>query len=251
MSRRFEKTADLLRAHGLAVGFGAVLLVCGVLAVRWVVKNREAPPPRKAGPQFTVVNLQPPPPPRTPPPPPPPDVKPPKPVEEPENERVQLKATDVPPPDAPPPAAAPAAGPLALAAEGTGPGDAFNLAGNPGGRGILTGGGIGDGAGAGSGLGGEYDPMARYGWYYGKVASRLQEAFQRNKLLANAALQVEVRVWEDGSGRITRVELVRSTGDPRYDAAIRADAVGVRLSQAPPADVPMPMILRITIRRPQ
>ena len=246
MNRRLEKTVELLRANGLAVGFGVVLVVAAVFAVRWIAKNREAPPPRKVM-QFTVVQVQPTPQPK-PPPPPPPSTQPK--IEEPDSTRVEIKATDIPPPDAPPPQSAPAAGPLALAAEGEGPGDAFNLAGNPGGRGLLSGGGIGDGAGAGAGLGGEYDPMARYGWYYGKVASRLQEAFQRSKLLASASLQVEVRVWQDG-GRVTRLELVRSTGDARYDAAIRSDAIGVRLAQAPPADVPMPMILRITIRRPQ
>jgi hypothetical protein len=245
MNRRLEKTVELLRANGLAVGFGVVLVVAAVFAVRWIAKNREAPPHRKVM-QFTVVQVQPTPQPKPPPPPPPPPTTQPK-IEEPDSTRVEIKATDIPPPEAPPPQSAPAAGPLALAAEGDGPGDAFNLAGNPGGRGLLSGGGVGDGSGARAGLGGEYDPMARYGWYYGKVASRLQEAFQRTS--CSRARRSRWRCASGRTGRVNRLELVRSTGDS-HDAAIRRtrSACG---SRRPRPRRPMPMILRITIRRPQ
>src|SRR5262249_60386561 len=89
-------------------------------------------------------------PPRGPAPPPPPVVRP-KAIDEPQRSRVELK--DLPPLSAPPPSA-PGGGRLALAAEATGEGDAFNLAGNPVGRGLLSGGGLGGGTGVGSGGGG-------------------------------------------------------------------------------------------------
>ncbi len=164
--------------------------------------------------------------------------------------RVELKATDLaPPPDAPRPQSDPGPAPggrLALAAEGDGPGDAFNLVGNPGGRGLLSGGGLGDGAGDGLSQGGSGN---RFGWYYAKLASEIEDALRRDKALSSASTRVEVRIWTDATGRISRVQLLRSTGDPKVDAAIQG-IIGLRLREAPPAEIPMPMIARLTARRP-
>jgi TonB family protein len=189
--------------------------------------------------QFTMVTVQPKPPEKPPPPPPP--VPQPK-VEE-ETTRVNLKPQDLLPPDEPRPASPPA-GPLALATEGEGPGDAFNLAGNPGGRGLLSGGGLGDGTGLGSGGGGN-----PFGWYYAQVADELGEALRHNKRITSASLRVEVKLWADPAGRVSRVQLIRSTGDPEVDQAIQS-VVGLRLRQPPPPGSPMPMVLRVTARRP-
>lgn len=246
MSRPARGVLEILRTQGLALGAGAVLLALAVLGVRWVLHAQRAPPPRKAM-QLTVVTVQPtPPPPR---PPPPPQVTPPKVEDTPQTTRVELKATDLPPPEAPRPASDPApaaGGRLALAAEGDGPGDAFNLAGNPGGRGLLSGGGLGDGTGEGLGQGGTGN---RFAWYYAKLASEIEDALRRDKVLSSASARVEVRIWSDATGRISRVQLLRSTGDPRVDAAIQG-IVGIRLREAPPAEIPMPMIARLTARRP-
>src|SRR6266508_3585009 len=219
MTSRLERLARFLRANGIAVGAGLLLAALAGVAVRWIAKNREAPPPRKVM-QFTMVSVQPqPPPPRTPPPPPPPqqpqkldDAQP-----QAQAQRVELKAAEIPPPDAPPPT--PGGGRLALAAEGEGPGDAFNLAGNPGGRGLLSGGGLGDGTGTGEGVGGGDGAGSRYGWYYAKIAAQLEEAFRRHTKMTSSAARVELRIWADETGRIGRVELIRSTGDPGLDEA--------------------------------
>ena len=233
-----RRTLDLLRANTLQVAVVVVLASLAAFAARWIAHNRESPPPRKVM-QFTMVTLQPPP--RTPPPPPPP-LTPPK-VEEPETTRVNLKPQDLLPPDEPRPASPPA-GPLALATEGEGPGDAFNLAGNPGGRGLLSGGGLGDGnGGLGSGGGNPY------GWYYAQVADELGEALRRNGHITHASLRVEIRLWTDPSGRVSKVQLLRTTGDPKVDEAIQS-VVGLRLRQPPPPGSPMPMVLRVTARRP-
>jgi protein TonB len=239
---RLQAMAEFVRGNRVGVAACVVLVALAALGVRWIAATSKEPPPRKTM-QYAVVNLQPPPP-RTPPPPPPVQ---PKVEEEPQNKRVDLDPKELQDAPAPEPSA-PAAGPLALAAEGDGPGDAFNLAGNPGGRGLLTGGGLGDGS--GSGLGGGGGTGSKYGWYYAKVAADLEEAFRKHKRMSSAATRVELRVWTDPSGRISRVQLIRSTGDPDLDAVIQS-VVGLRLREPPPRDIPMPMIARLTARRPE
>jgi outer membrane biosynthesis protein TonB len=243
--------AEILRAHGVSLGVGLALLVLAALGIRWIAGQRGEPPPRKTM-QFTMVKVEQAPPPR--PPPPPPAAPPPKAIEPEQTTRVEIKATEIPPPDAPPPSSAPqgapAAGPLALAAEGDGPGDAFNLAGKPGGRGLLSGGGLGEGTGDGELGGGGGGAGARYGWYYGKIRNDIERALRSSKKLARASTRVEIRIAADASGHLSRVELLRSTGDPEQDEAIRS-LLGLRVSQVPPGDVPMPFILRFTARRPQ
>jgi len=248
MSERLQKAASFLRANLASAIASAVLLAVVAGGIHWIATNREGPPPRKVM-QYTMVNVQPQAP--KPAPPPPPQVTPPKVEEQVQMDRVTLKASDIPPPDAPPPnpGSGPAAGPLALAGEATGPGDSFNLAGNPGGRGLLSGGGLGDGTGGGDGLGGASSPGARFGWYYAKIAAEIEEAFRHHKAVTAASTRVELRVWADPAGRITHVELVRSTGDRRLDEAIQS-VVGLRLAEPPPPDIPMPMVARLTARRP-
>jgi TonB family protein len=243
---RLSSIGEFLRIRGFGLAAGAVLIGLVGLAVKWVAKNHDAPPPRKVM-QYTVVNTQPPPPPKAPPPPPP--VTPPKEIEPEQATRVELKATDMIPPDAPRPSNEPSGGKLSLAAEGEGPGDAFNLAGKVGGRGILSGGGLGDGTGD-DGLGAGNSPGNRFGWYYSRLASEIEEAFRGNKQLQASSARVEVRIWADPTGRISKVRLVRSTGDPRVDEAIQS-IVGLKLREAPPSDIPMPMVARLTARRPE
>jgi hypothetical protein len=52
-------------------------------------------------------------------------------------------------------------------------------------------------------------------------------------------------------GRITRVQLVSSTGDTSLDATIRDDVLGrLTLREPPPKDMPMPIITRVTAQSP-
>jgi TonB family protein len=244
VSRRGD-IGEFLRTRGLGISVVAVLLGLLVGGIRWIATSKsETPPPRKVM-QYTVVNT--PPPPRAPTPPPPP-VTPPKEVEPEPSTRVDLKPSDMLPPDAPRPASEPSGGKLSLAEEGTGPGDAFNLAGKVGGRGILTGGGLGEGS--GDGLGAGNSPGNRFGWYYARLATEIEDAFRRNKRLLASSARVEVRVWADPSGRISKVRLVRTTGDPELDEAVQS-IVGLQLREAPPRDIPMPMVARLTARRPE
>jgi len=229
-----------LRRNAVPLGAGLVLVVLLVLGVRWIVTHRGSPPPKKVT-TITGVIVKPLEPPKVTAPPPPPVVRP-KEVDEPQRSRVELK--DLPPLGAPPPQNAPGGGRLALAAEATGEGDAFNLAGNLGGRGLLSGGGLGDGTGLGEGDG----VGSRYAWYYAKLAAQIEDVYRKDKRLSTASTRVEIRVWADRSGRISRVELVKSTGDSELDRVIQS-VVGLKLRDPPPSDIPMPMLARITARR--
>ena len=87
--------------------------------------------------------------------------------------------------------------------------------------------------------------------YAGKVKSRIQQALESNQRTRKAGMTIEVRVWPDVTGRITRAKLNNSTGDKELDAVI-ADQVltGIQLSEPPPEGMPTPIIMRITARRP-
>jgi len=233
-----KRLAEALRENRVAVTAAAVLVVLIAGAARWVAHSR-AEPPQKRVLSITGVIIKPEPPPQRQPPPPP---QPPK-VEEPQTRLVEVKGSDIPPPDAAPP---PAAGPLALASEATGEGDAFHLAGNPGGRSLVGSGAGGDGTGVG---GGGVDAAARYGWYFSRIAQAIEEAFRRMPRTRTAEARVEFKVWADAEGRITRVQLVRTSGYQEVDEAIRS-VVGLKLREPLPPDLPMPVLYRYTARRP-
>lgn len=236
---------SFLRANAIPLGAALVLFPLGALAVRWIKNNRNGPPPPRKVMQYTMVKVEPAPQPKPPPPPPP--IAQPKIEEQPQTTRVDLKTQDFSAPD-PRPQSDPGGGRLSLAAEGEGPGDAFNLVGNPGGRGLLSGGGLGESI--GDGVGGGDGNGSHYGWYYARLAGEIEGALRKHKAITAASVRVEMRVWAEPSGRITRVQLLKSTGDARLDEAIQS-VVGLELSEPPPADLPMPMIARLTARRPQ
>ncbi|HXH46579.1 MAG TPA: TonB C-terminal domain-containing protein [Bradyrhizobium sp.] len=200
----------------------------------YLLGHDDMPPPRQVR-ELTVVNLVPPPPP-PPPPPQPPEQKmieqpkmaeqkfeEDKPLEKPQDEPAKDAKNEEPP------------GPLSLDAKATGPGDLFNLGGKPGGS------PYGGGGGGGS----------RWGWYGSIVQAQIEAALRANSRTRNAAIQVQVSVWADGTGRISRVTISPSTGDAELDAIIRNDVLGsLTLREPPPKDMPMPIVARITARRP-
>ncbi len=225
---------SFFREHGVAAGAGAVL-VLGLCLAALLLTRGDGQPVKKVA-EVLTVKLQPLPPP-PPPPPPPKTVEQPKMVEqtpvrmpEPKPEKPMDKPkADPPKADAPPP------GPLALDAKGEGPGDAFNLGGRPGGNGLLG----GDGGGS------------RWGWYAVIVQTQIEDAMRRNKKTRNAQARVELRLWSDAQGRIERVQLAGSSSDGEVDQAIEHEVLeGMTLRQPPPKDMPMPIVVRFTARRP-
>ena len=87
--------------------------------------------------------------------------------------------------------------------------------------------------------------------YAGQVKSRIQQALESNPRTRKAGMTIEIRVWPDGTGRITRAKLANSTGDTALDALIRDEILtGLQISQPPPEGMPTPIIMRISARRP-
>lgn len=154
-----------------------------------------------------------------------------------EQEAVQ---EDEPKPEEAPPDEPPAAPDLSTGIVGNGPADGFGLGGPGGGRG-------GNGLGGGGRRGGG----SKYGWYAAQVQSRIADALRGNKQTSRADVRIEVRIWPDETGRIRRASLARSTGDAALDRVIESEVLtGLRLSEPPPADMPLPIVMRITARRP-
>lgn len=234
-----EDREPFARRYGMPIIAGlAAVSVIGAVAVVFV-SGDGAPPPKPVQ-ELTIVNIIPPP----PPPPPPPEVQPPPEPEQEMIEQVQVEDPEIQaeqeteePQEAPPEEVAadePPTGPLGLDQAAEGPGDQFNLAARPGAR------GFGGGGGGGS----------RWGWYASIVQQQIEGALHANPKTRNVVMQVQVRLWADKSGRVSRVQLVNSTGDPEIDAVIRSEVLaGLTLRQPPPDDMPMPMVARITARR--
>jgi protein TonB len=227
-----SEAGSLLR-YGAALG--AIAAIGG--GVWFVVSDGNDLPPPKQLRELTVVNIVLPPPP--PPPPPPPMIEQPKVIDQPKMVEQEMledqpveKPVDEPVKDAknqePP-------GPLALDAKATGPGDLFNL-------GSKVGGSPYGGRGGGGG--------SRWGWYASIVQTQIEAALRANEKTRSAVTQVQVRLWADSTGRISRVELASSTGNAELDAAIRNEVLGrLTLREPPPNDMPMPMVTRVTMRR--
>jgi outer membrane biosynthesis protein TonB len=152
------------------------------------------------------------------------------PVNEPEEKPVEAPKVDEPPP-----------APMGTNVAGNGPPDGFGLSGGNG-----TGGtGLG-GSGSGRKVGG-----SKYGWYAGQVQSKIADAMRQHSRTRNASLSLQVRIWPDSTGRISRAQLVGSSGDPQVDEAIKNEVLtGLQLMEPPPADMPTPIVLRLSARKP-
>jgi TonB family protein len=172
-----------------------------------------------------------------PPPPPPPKPEPPKPKDEPPPDKKEMVEQEPVKDDEPPPDNKPVETP----SEDLGTG----IAGNGPDMGLTRGGGSGRIGGTGTRGG-----ASKFGWYAAKVQSSIKEALSRNSSTRSATMSVQVRIWPDSNGRIVRAQLVGSSGDPAVDQAIRNNVLsGLQLPQAPPADMPTPIVLRINARK--
>jgi TonB family protein len=186
----------------------------------------KVPPPHK--PEEIVIHLQPPPPLPPPPPPPPPPPQPPekKFVEQPKDLKPLVKKDEVKNPDKPPGPPAPAA---------SGPPSEFGLGGSGGGGNGNEGG----------------DGGSRYGPFAAEVQTRVQQALSQNDKTKQARLHVKVRIWINNMGSVTRASLSGSTGDPVLDATLKNQVLtGLNLPEAPPTDMPMPIVMMINEQRP-
>ncbi|MEX1117958.1 MAG: TonB family protein [Terrimicrobiaceae bacterium] len=218
-----------------------VPIILGVVvalgAGAWALMPKEKPKKRTAS--VSMVNIMPPPPP-TPPPPTPPPTPPPEQPQDQEIDQDQPEFVEetqpeaAPQPDSPPEEAAP----LGTNIEGDGS-DGFGLQGK-------GGGGMIGGLGTGNRQGG-----TKFGFYAGQVQTRVAQAMRSNKRTRSATLNLKVRIWVDSSGRVTRANLEGSSGNAAVDRAITDEVLsGLQLSQPPPEDMPMPIVMRISATKP-
>jgi protein TonB len=169
---------------------------------------------------------------RPPPPPPPPPKEEPKP---PEIKKEEVKLEDPKPQEQPQPGDdKPVSEQLGLdAAPGAG-GDQFGLASRPGGRDITT---IGS------------DPRSQYGWYAGLIKRHFDEISAKNRKLQGKRYNATVRIWLARDGRITRSELVGSSGDAETDKVLKQMLAEMPpVGEPPPENMPQPLRMRVTSR---
>ncbi|HEY2712925.1 MAG TPA: TonB C-terminal domain-containing protein [Chthoniobacterales bacterium] len=200
----------------------AVLVVAGV-AIGITLKTiaNSAATARKAP---TVISLSMPP----PPPPPPVQTAPPEVVQDQQTFQPEEKPEDEPPkpPDQPP---------IGTNIKGDGSSNGFNLSNS-----------------AGSGAGDGRTNASRFGWYAGQVQSKVSEALRANRKTRTAELAIRARIWPDENGHVTRAQLSGSTGDASLDAAIRDEVLsGLQLREPPPPGMPLPIVLRLSAKRPR
>jgi outer membrane biosynthesis protein TonB len=136
--------------------------------------------------------------------------------------------------DAPPePESEPPPGPPALDAAGEGPGDAFGLAGRPGGGEYLGGAGGGGGS-----------PFARYA---AMVQQKAQQSVERQSRLRASRFRVTVKLWFEPDGSTQRVEIETSTGDAEIDKLLESSLMAMeKLADGPPKGMPQPVVLRVS-----
>jgi outer membrane biosynthesis protein TonB len=92
---------------------------------------------------------------------------------------------------------------------------------------------------------GKYDRFAK------GLQSFIADALRKHPKTMQATMTMNVRIWADQSGRVTKASLEGSTGDSTVDAALRNDVlVGLQLNEPPPADMPMPIVMQVQGRRP-
>lgn len=209
----------------LIIGIMLGLVVAGGVVSLFVSGgNRKNSMVRKAEVMVTVL------PPPLPPPPPPPPAPPPPPKEQ---EMVEQKPIELEEPE-PTPVEAPQNEALSTNIAGNGPD--MGLRASTGGSSNRN--QIGSGR-----RGGKWDHYAI------TVQNTIAETLRRHADVRHAAFSLQVRVWADANGRITRANLVGSSGVSAVDQAIKNQVLkGLQLPEPPPADMPMPINMRITAR---
>jgi protein TonB len=191
----------------------------GSAAVYFIKQFIDSPQPQtKQVIQEVRLVRPPPPPPEAAPPPPPPEVE----------DKVNVpdpQPTPDAPSDQPPP------GLLGLDSEGVAGGDGFGLAAHRGGRDLLASGGD------------------RFAWYSGMLKQDLLSLLGDNRDIRARAYSVNVRLWLDAKGAVTRFALASSTGDREVDRRLNDLLASMeRVAEAPPDGLPQPVQIRIVSR---
>lgn len=214
------------------VKWGAGVLIAGVAAwFLWQWANDMSGVRREAPKVPTIIPL--------PPPPPPPPEKPPEPEPPVEEKMVEPEPTPEPEEvkpeeEAPPSPADDLANPMQMDGDAQSGNDAFNI-----------------GAGKGGGMAGAGGGRVGNGTYGQFLAFTFQRLLRENPDLRNLAFVLQADVWLSSVGEITRVELVKSSGNPEVDTQVLAALRNApHLSERPPASMTLPVRLSLQGRRP-
>lgn len=118
---------------------------------------------------------------------------------------------------------------LGLDAEGGAGGDGFGLIARKGGRGLLDG-----------------DPIILYA---SELQQMIEDSMLDNEHIRRKAYSIVVQIWVSENGEIERAKLSQSTGDREIDTSLVEMITGMpMMAQAPPAQMPQPIRLRISSR---
>ncbi|PKA72636.1 outer membrane transport energization protein TonB [Pseudomonas baetica] len=212
------------------VKWGAGLLLGAIAAwFLWQWANDMSGVRREAPKVPTIIPLPPPPPPEKPPEPETPveeKVVEPEPTPEPE----EVKPEE----EAPPSPADDLANPMQMDGDAQSGNDAFNI-----------------GAGKGGGMAGAGGGRLGNGTYSQFLAFTFQKLLRENPELRNLAFTLQADVWLSSVGEITRVELIKSSGNPQIDTQVLAALRNApHLSERPPASMTLPVRLSLQGRRP-
>jgi outer membrane biosynthesis protein TonB len=231
-----EEDRSFIQRHRGLVLIAVILVIgVGVYFLSKALSGSHQSAPRQDDMMTLSLPPPPPPPPRLQPTPPPQQTPPPEQQQDQkmvEQQPVQDEKKEEAPkekPDAP--------APLGTSITGPGGGQDLGL-----GSGLGGGGGYGNGGGGGS----------KYGWYASEVQTRIADALRGNPRTRTANMNIVIRIWPDASGRISKARISGSTGDPSLDAALQNDILtGLQLADPPPADMPLPIVMRVSAQRPQ
>lgn len=216
--------------HRISLIVGGIAVILLGIAAFFMANTARQPPVHQVE-TITIVPVRPPPP---PPPPPPPQQQM---IQQPKITMPIPKPTEPAPPTkvAPPKPAAPAATPMGTSIKGNSPNN-FDLTGNAGGDGLLDGGG-GGGGGA-------------WSYYSGQAQDRITAALEKNPGTRHATAGLQVKIWVDSNGLISRIVLIHPSGNPTVDAAIERQVLPKLPLGVPPAGMPMPMNVSLTGQEP-
>jgi len=226
-ANRRREPMSKLRVVGIAVGLLALVAI-GWLVWLWA---NEMSGVRRQAPQEPMLMPLPPPPPE----PEPEQVEEPEPepeevVEEPEPEPTPVEE---PTPEEPPSPSDDLADAMQIDGEAQAGTDAFNIAAGGGGM-------------AGSGVGRVGN--ATYGQY---LSYAFQKRLREEPEIRHLSYRMQVNLWLNEAGQVTRVELLKSSGDPETDEKVIAALRSIQgLDQTPPKSLKLPVKLALQGRRP-
>lgn len=216
---QYETAERAGRLRSLTIA-GVVALAVAVTGVGiWQLAKGAGTPKRKQVQQISVVQPK----------------ERPKPPPEPEKPKEEIKEKiETPPPEAKPDSPPPEAQ-TRLEGAAT-PGGTLDLQGGGTGKEKNVIGPVGDGKGAGRG----------FGFYTNELKSELQSLLNRKDKVRGSEYRAAVALWIGPDGRIQKVEIIGTSGDPQLDARLREAIAERDRFRAPPESMPQPVKLRVT-----